>query len=200
MENVSNAREAACSASIRSSSIVHDLALKVERQICLLLFRVAEVHKLPHSVTESKYINFKVTFLEIIRSCASQIQQNVALKSAWEKLRKFFACDFLEEIFQGTSSKYQRDNFAKALLPYAKPEEHHLEVCETFQYVFLPHVLQNLMCKTFRDHLDKDKHFSVEQPSPVLQSSYDGLLFQEKLSALLENGAQYTLLFFTVMN
>lgn len=54
------------------------------------------------------------------------------------------------------------------------------------------------MCKTFRDHLDK--HFSVEQPSPVFQSSYDGLLFKEKLSALLENGAQYTLLFFTLMN
>lgn len=91
----------------------------------------------------------------------------------------------------------QRDNFAKARLPYAKPEEHHLEVRETFQYVFIPHVLQNLMCKTFRDHLDK--HFSVEQPSPV-QSSYDGLLFKEKLSALIENRAQYMLLFFMVMN
>lgn len=52
VENVSNARGAACSASIRSSSTVHDLALKVKREICLLLFRVAEVHKLSHSVTE----------------------------------------------------------------------------------------------------------------------------------------------------
>lgn len=64
------------------------------------------------TLTESNYIDFKVTFLEVIRSCASQIQQIIALKSAGEELQKFFAFDFLDEIFQGTSSKYQRDNFA----------------------------------------------------------------------------------------
>uniref|UniRef100_A0A224YW03 Enspm-3 dr n=1 Tax=Rhipicephalus zambeziensis TaxID=60191 RepID=A0A224YW03_9ACAR len=190
--DTSDGRETACSAIIRSSDTVHDLALKVKKQMCLLFFRVAEVHKLPHSVTESIFEDFKGTFLEIMTAFASQVRQNIPIESTGAELQKLLACDFLEDVFQSASTKSQRANFAKEHLPYVKPEEHHLGVNETFQYVSIPRVLENLMVsETFREQLDKN--FSTGQPSLVFRSFYDGLLFKERLSALLEDGAQCTL-------
>lgn len=65
VEDIRNGRETACSTTIHSSSTICDLALNVKKQMCLLFFRVANVHKLLHSATESIFANFKGTFLEI---------------------------------------------------------------------------------------------------------------------------------------
>ncbi|XP_075741514.1 uncharacterized protein LOC142791002 [Rhipicephalus microplus] len=192
-EDTSNGQESTCTVTAHgSSSSIHDFTLKVKKQMCLLFFRVAEVHKLPHSITESIFADFKDTFFDIMKAFASQIQQNIPLDSAGEDVQKLLACDFLEDVFQSASTKSLRENFAKEHLPYVKPEEHILAVGETFQYVPIRRVLQNLMLsETFRERLDQS--FTIGQPSPVLRSFFDGVFFKEKLSALLENGAQYTL-------
>ncbi|KAH8019656.1 hypothetical protein MRX96_033905 [Rhipicephalus microplus] len=101
---------------------INDFVLKIKKQLCLLFFRVAEVHKLPHSTAESVFNDFKITFLDIIRTFASVIENNIAMESAGIELRKLLAGEFLEDIFQAASSKYKREQFAKRHLPYVKPE------------------------------------------------------------------------------
>ncbi|CAN7986746.1 unnamed protein product [Ixodes hexagonus] len=128
----------------------------------------------------------------MFRAFAAQIQQNIALGSAGNELRVLLACDFLDEIFQAAGSKYQRDQFAKQHLPYVKPEEHVLDVGDTFQYVPITGVLRNLMLsESFCNHLDHD--LTAGQSSPLLRSFRDGLVYKETLSALLQDGSQYTL-------
>ncbi|KAG0427655.1 hypothetical protein HPB47_025310 [Ixodes persulcatus] len=168
----------------------------MKKQLCLLFFRVAEVHKLPHSTTESVFNDFKVTFLDMIRAFAAQIQQNITLESAGNELRVLLACDFLDEIFQAAGSKYQRDHFAKQHLPYVKPEEHVLDVGDTFQYVPITGVLRNLMLsESFCNHLDHD--LTAGQSSPLLRSFRDGffsLMFGDIVPVKNEHWEVYLLL------
>ncbi|KAL3182412.1 hypothetical protein MRX96_007598 [Rhipicephalus microplus] len=101
---------------------INDFVLKIKKTAVLTFFRVAEVHKLPHSTAESVFNDFKITFLDIIRTFASVIENNIAMESAGIELRKLLAGEFLEDIFQAASSKYKREQFAKRHLPYVKPE------------------------------------------------------------------------------
>ncbi|KAL3249610.1 hypothetical protein MRX96_055828 [Rhipicephalus microplus] len=173
---------------------INDFVLKIKKQLCLLFFRVAEVHKLPHSTAESVFNDFKITFLDIIRTFASVIENNIAMESAGIELRKLLAGEFLEDIFQAASSKYKREQFAKRHLPYVKPEVRDLGAGETFQFVPISGVMRNLMSsENFRDHIELD--FSTGAPSPTLHNFRDGCIYKEKLHALLEDGAQYTLFF-----
>ncbi|KAM7293392.1 hypothetical protein ISCGN_026522 [Ixodes scapularis] len=154
--------DATCIPGVHVASTVHDLTLKMKKQLCLLFFRVAVLHKLRHSTTESIFNDFKVTFLDMIRAFAAQIQQNITLESAGNELRVLLACDFLDEIFQAAGSKYQRDQFAKQHLPYVKPEEHVLDVRDTFHLALFS---MNLTCKSeirlHRSHVESAK---VNQP------------------------------------
>lgn len=176
---------------------INDFVLKIKKQLCLLFFRVAEVHKLPHSTAESVFNDFKITFLDIIRTFASVIENNIAMESAGIELRKLLAGEFLEDIFQAASSKYKREQFAKRHLPYVKPEVRDLGAGETFQFVPISGVMRNLMSsENFRDHIELD--FSTGAPSPTLHNFRDGCIYKEKLHALLEDGAQYTLFFCVV--
>ncbi|CAN7941352.1 unnamed protein product [Ixodes pacificus] len=184
--------DATCSPGVHVASTVQDLTLKIKKSLCLLFFRVAKVHKLPHSTTESIFNDFNVTFLDMIRAFAAQIQQNITLESTGNELRVSLACDFMDEIFQAAGSKYQRDQFDKQHLPYVKPEEHVLDVGDTFQYVPITGVLQNLrLPESFCNHFDKD--LTAGQSSPLLRSFRVGLVYKETLSALLQDGSQYTL-------
>ncbi|KAH7980150.1 hypothetical protein HPB49_013447 [Dermacentor silvarum] len=83
----SNKTEGECDAdsdpAIRVTTI-NDLALKIKKQLCLLFFRVAEVHKLPHSTTESVFNDFKVTFLDIIRAFASVVEHRPGV--SWNRV------------------------------------------------------------------------------------------------------------------
>lgn len=191
----SNTTEGECDAdsdpAVRVTTI-DDLALKIKKQLCLLFFRVAEVHKLPHSTTESVFNDFKVTFLDIIRAFASVVEQNIALESAGTELRKLLAGEFLDDIFQAASSKYKREQFAQRHLPYVKSEARDLGAGETFQFVPISGVLRNLMSsESFCDHIEQD--LSIGVCSPLLRNFSDGYIYKEKLHALLEDGAQYTL-------
>ncbi|KAH9382026.1 hypothetical protein HPB48_011256 [Haemaphysalis longicornis] len=177
----------------RTSTSTHDFKEKLRKQLCLLFFRVAEGNKLPHSTTEKIFDDFKVTFVDVLRLWALEIQQRIAVAPDENtELQTLLACDFIDDVFQGVKSKYQREQFAKAHLPYVKPEEQVLSDGKTFQYVPIISVLRNLMSsKSFCNSLDPSMEAAEE--SPLLRSFCDGLIYEEKVSALLENGSQYTL-------
>ncbi|KAH8033940.1 hypothetical protein HPB51_017889 [Rhipicephalus microplus] len=124
---------------------INDFVLKIKKQLCLLFFRVAEVHKLPHSTTEIIFNDFKITFFDIFRTFASVVENNIALESAEIELRKLLAGEFLEDIFQAASSKYKREQFARRHLPYVKPEVRDLGAGETFQFVPISVVMRNIV-------------------------------------------------------
>ncbi|KAH9382028.1 hypothetical protein HPB48_017247 [Haemaphysalis longicornis] len=177
----------------RTSMSTHDFKKKLRKQLCLLFFRVAEGNKLPHSTTEKIFDDFKVTFVDVLRLWALVIQQRIAVAPDENtELQTLLACDFIDDVFQGVKRRYQREQFAKAHLPYVKLEEQVLSDGKTFQYVPIISVLRNLMSsKSFCNSLDPSMEAAEE--SPLLRSFCDGLIYEEKVSALLENGSQYTL-------
>ncbi|KAH7954539.1 hypothetical protein HPB49_019568 [Dermacentor silvarum] len=170
-----------------------DFKQQVKKQLCLLFFRIAEVHKLPHSTTEEIFSDFKVTFMDMLRLLAEKIKYHVAAGPEENtEIDRLLSPEFFDDVFEGASSKYQREQFARNHLCYVKPEEHALRDGTTFQYVPIISVLQNLMMsENFCNSLDHS--ISTQQESAMLRNFCDGLMYKEKISAILQNGSQYTL-------
>ncbi|XP_064472066.1 uncharacterized protein LOC135386199 [Ornithodoros turicata] len=97
----------------------------------------------------------------------------------------------ITRVMQSTRTEYQREKFAKENLPYVKPQEHPLDGCDTFQYVPITSVLQNLfMSESFRGHLQESERC---EETTSLCSFRDGLLFERKTAQLIPEGSQFTL-------
>ncbi|KAL1475607.1 hypothetical protein MTO96_037168 [Rhipicephalus appendiculatus] len=120
-----------------------DFSKKVRKQLCLLFFRVAEVHRLPRSITQFLFSDFKTTFVEFIGLLAKLID-NTSPATIKEELHRLLAPDFFSDIFGTVETKHQREKFARQNLAYVKPEEHKLQVGDTYQYIPIPRVLQTL--------------------------------------------------------
>lgn len=85
----------------------------------MYFFRIAESHKLPHSTMEKIFNDFTLTFMGMFRLLAAKMQFHVG---PGENIQ--LAAEFFEGVFQGMSSTYQREQFAKQHFCYVKPEEH----------------------------------------------------------------------------
>ncbi|XP_064475511.1 uncharacterized protein LOC135389386 [Ornithodoros turicata] len=162
----------------------------------LLFFRMAEVHKIPHSTTETIFSDFKTVVKNILFNFATEIKRKTHQEGdgTSQEIDTLQNCDFIEEVFECTSNKYQREKYAKENMPYVRPQQLSLEDGGNFQYIPVINVLRNLMMSEyFCAHLSD---FAADQNEGTHFYDFrDGLLLKNKISDLLQGGSQFTLFF-----
>lgn len=94
-------------------------SLRKSEHNCLFFFHIAEMHMLPHSIT-NLLSDFKTSFVEFTGMLPKQIE-NIPPAAITEELRSLLAPDFFSDIFETVETKHQRVKFARQYLAYVKP-------------------------------------------------------------------------------
>ncbi|XP_077494275.1 uncharacterized protein LOC144104919 [Amblyomma americanum] len=132
MDDTDGEQEVVSSSAFPVGSAALDFKAQMKKHLCLLFFRMTEVHKLPHSTMESIIGHIKVGFRDMFHLFAAKIQEDIHPLQFGKDMHSLLTCDFLDEIFEDVLSKHKREQFAKECLPYTKPEEHVLTAGDTF--------------------------------------------------------------------
>ncbi|KAH9382804.1 hypothetical protein HPB48_023364 [Haemaphysalis longicornis] len=135
------------------------LVCDVRKWITKLFYFLAEKQKVPHTTCEKLFLDIEVLLQSSLRRFAEYIKHELAAccSPVPESLAHIFDCAFLQEMFDGIRSQYQRTEYAKATLPYTEPQQcsYAADDQRPFSTFPLPVFLRNFVSARMFSHILK---------------------------------------------